>query len=58
MQIPVLAAELKALEQENVRIKFEIDKFESPDHLLELSKRPEYSHLKHPRQNEVIEMSK
>lgn len=58
MEIPVLASQLKAIEQENLRLKFEIDQFESPDHLLELSRRPEYRHLKHPKLDEVIEMSK
>lgn len=56
LQIPSLVSQLQSVEQENVRLQFEIDQFESPMHLLELSKRPEYRHLKHPLQDEVIEI--
>lgn len=56
MQIPALVTELESIEQENVRLQFQVDQFESPANLLELAKRPEYRHLRHPLQNEVIEI--
>ncbi len=54
LQIPAVAQELEVVEQENVRLQFEIDQFENPIHLMELSRKPEYSHLKHPFVNEII----
>jgi hypothetical protein len=54
LQIPMVARELEAIKQENVRLQFEIDQFESPQHLMELSNQPQFSHLKHPLLNEII----
>lgn len=51
--IPAVSQELKGIREENARLKYEIDKFESPSHLLELSRQPEYAHLKHPYTHEV-----
>ncbi len=56
LEIPALTNQLQAIEQENMQLKFQIDQFESPTHLLELAKRPEYRHLKHPLQDEVISL--
>ncbi len=58
MEIPVLASQLQSIEQENTRLRYEIDKLESPERLLEVSKHPEYRHLKHANQDQVIELSK
>jgi hypothetical protein len=54
LQIPIASKELQAVEQENTRLQFEIDQFENPQHLMELSSQPEFSHLKHPLVNEII----
>ena len=54
LQIPIVAKELQALQQENTRLQFEIDQFENPQHLMELAGRPEFSHLKYPLLNEII----
>lgn len=54
LQIPVAARELQVIQQENVRFQFEIDRFENPAHLMELARRPQFSHLKHPLVNEII----
>ncbi len=54
MQIPVLAKELKAIHQMSARLRYEIDAFESPQHLLELSRHDAYAHLKHPFEGEVL----
>lgn len=53
LEIPSTFQQLKAITQENTRLQFEIDQFENPTYLLELSKRPEYSHLKYPLVHEV-----
>jgi len=54
LQIPQAAKELEAIKQENVRLRFEMDQFESPQHLMELSSQPQFSHLKYPLLNEII----
>ncbi|MEZ5314956.1 MAG: hypothetical protein R3E91_01920 [Chlamydiales bacterium] len=54
LQIPIRNCELQAIEQENVCLQFEIESFENPAHLMELARRPEFSHLKSPLMNEVI----
>ena len=52
--IPTLAKEIRALHEENVRLHYEIDLFESPEHLLELAKSCAFSHLKHPLVKEIL----
>lgn len=54
--IPILEREVKALHRENERLQYEIDRFESPIHLMELARKPEYGHLRYPRMDEVIEI--
>lgn len=54
MRVPILAKELQAIEEENVRLSFAIEKFENPLHLMELARKPEFSHLKHPLVTEVV----
>lgn len=57
LAIPFLNREVKAAQEENIRLQYEIEGFESPVHLLELSRKPEFSHLKFPRLNEVTLIS-
>lgn len=54
MAIPSLSKRVKAIHEENNQLKYQVDKFESPEHLMELSRQPEYSHLKFPKREEVI----
>lgn len=54
--IPIMEREVKALQRENERLQYEIDRFESPIHLMELARKPEYGHLRYPRMDEVIEI--
>lgn len=54
MAIPVLAKEVKGIQEENIRLKYEIDSFESPIHLMELARKPEFGHLKFPYITDVI----
>ena len=56
LAIPLVEREVRSLQQENERLQYEIDRFESPIHLMELSRKPEYGHLRHPRLDEVIVM--
>jgi hypothetical protein len=54
--IPVVAKEIKELKEANTRFQFEIDLFESPEHLMELARHSEYSHLKQPMLKEILSM--
>lgn len=54
IEVPKLSREVRILEEENTRLRYEIERFENPKHLMELAKRPEYSHLKHPMLNEIL----
>jgi len=54
LQIPQVQKELALIEQENTRLQFQIDQFESPTHLMELKKKPQYSHLKQPLEDDII----
>jgi cell division protein FtsB len=54
LAIPSVSKELQSIQEENTRLRFEIDQFENPQHLLELSRRPEYRHLKHPLLKDII----
>lgn len=54
MAIPSLAKELRSLQEENKSLQYEIDHFESPIHLMELMRLPEFSSLKFGTSAEVI----
>jgi cell division protein FtsB len=54
LKIPALAKELRQMQEENTRLNYEIDRFESPIHLMELARKPEFSHLKYPHLDEVV----
>lgn len=54
LQLPHLAKQVKGIQEENNRLYYEIDRFESPIHLLELSGKPEFGHLKHPYLRDII----
>jgi hypothetical protein len=54
LNIPIAAKELEDAKQENIRLEFEIDQFEKPQNLIELSDQPQFRHLKYPRLDEII----
>jgi hypothetical protein len=56
LTIPVLAKEIKDLKEANTRFQYEIDLFESPEHLMQLASHSEYSHLKQPMLKEILRM--
>jgi cell division protein FtsL len=56
LEIPVLAKEIKDIKEENTRLQYEIELFESPEHLMELARHSEFSHLKHPMLKEITTM--
>lgn len=51
---PRLVKEIKAIQEENARLHYEIEQFESPDNLMHLARDTRFSHLKHPLSKEVV----
>ena len=54
LAIPVLKKQVRLIEQENTRLQYQIDCFESPIHLMELAGKPEFSHLKLPYVEDIM----
>lgn len=54
IQIPEMEREVALICEENRRLSYEMDKFQSPSHLMELAHRPEFGHLKHPLLKEIL----
>ena len=54
LTIPILTKEVRRIKEENIRLQYEIDRFESPIHLMELARKPEYGHLHYPLVRDVI----
>lgn len=58
LAIPALAKNVKSIQEENIQLKYEIERFESPIHLMELMRKPEFSHLKYPYLKDEIFLNK
>lgn len=54
LSIPILAREVREIQEGNLELQYAIDSFESPLHLMELARKPEFGHLKYPSIQEVI----
>ena len=54
LSIPALAKEVKEIHETNLELQYEIERFESPIHLMEIARKPEFGQLKHPNLNEII----
>jgi hypothetical protein len=54
IRLPELEREIASVREEIRRMRYEIDQYENPAHLIELSHRPEFSHLKHPLLKEIL----
>jgi hypothetical protein len=52
--LPEAEKAIKLIQEENRRLAYELDQFESPAYLIELAHRPEFSHLKHPLLKEIL----
>ena len=48
LKIPTLAKKVRTLEEENMRLRYHLEQFENPHHLMQLMALSEYSHLKYP----------
>lgn len=54
MRLPKIVKEIEAINQENAQLHYQIVSFESPDHLLQLTKNPEFAHLSFPYMQDVL----
>jgi hypothetical protein len=54
LSIPALAKEVREIKEKNSELQYEIEQFESPIHLMEMARKPEFGHLKHPPFDRVI----
>ncbi|CCB86912.1 MULTISPECIES: hypothetical protein [Parachlamydia] len=54
LAIPSLKKEVERIEKDNIRLSYEIDRFESPIHLMELQRKPEFGHLHYPYKNDIV----
>ena len=54
IQLPEREKEIRLIREENRRLAYEVDRFESPAHLIEMAHRPEFGHLKHPLLKEIL----
>lgn len=57
LKVPAVAKDVKIIQEENIRMRYAIDQFESPENLLDLARNPEFSHLKQPNQSEIIKIN-
>lgn len=54
LTLPALAKEVRQIQEKNIRLQYEINQFESPIHLMELARKPEFGHLKYPYLNTIM----
>jgi cell division protein FtsB len=54
LAIPALTRENKGIQEENIRLRYLIDQFENPSHLMEVARQPEFAHLKHIYTQDLI----
>lgn len=54
LSIPLLAKEVQDIQEKNLELRYEIERFESPLHLMELARKPELGYLKYPSLDEVL----
>lgn len=56
LELPKISKELNTLKEENLRLKYEIESFESPQHLMALLKTDAFSHLRFPQVTEILQI--
>ncbi len=54
LEIPALMKEVRIIKEENTRLHYEVEQFESPANLMKLLEKPEYAYLKHPYHKDII----
>ncbi len=54
IRIPYLSSEVRRIEEENTHLLYQIERFESPENLMNLAKQSEFAYLKYPTNQEVV----
>ena len=54
LEIPKLAKEVRLLEEDNRRLVYDLESLENPIHLMELSRKAEFGHLKQPYLKDIL----
>ncbi len=54
IRVPHLTREVRRIEEENTHLQFEIEAFESPENLMRIAQRSEFSHLRFPFSQDVL----
>lgn len=54
IQLPQLEKQIAKTREEISRLRYEVDQFENPTHLIELVHRPEFGHLRYPLLKEIL----
>lgn len=57
IRIPHLSSEVRKIEEENMHLLYQIERFESPENLMNLAKLSEFAYLKYPTNQEVITLA-
>ena len=57
LAIPQVAKAVKEIQEKNTRLQYQIDQFESPEHLMRLALRAEFAHLRYPTYKEVLTLN-
>jgi len=52
--VPKLVKEIRSIQEESVQLSYQIQAFESPEHLMQLASDPQFSHLKYPLHKDVL----
>lgn len=53
LTIPPLEKEVHNIQEEISRLRYQLEVFNNPIHLIELARQPEYSHLKFPLLSDI-----
>lgn len=48
LKLPEVAREIRQMREDAASLRYEIDRFESPEHLIVLARLPQFAHLRHP----------
>ncbi|MBT3394166.1 MAG: hypothetical protein HN411_03540 [Waddliaceae bacterium] len=54
LSIPVVTRSINETRSKNKRLEYEIERFESPKNLIEMSRKPEFGHLSYPYVDDII----
>jgi hypothetical protein len=56
LTVPALTEDIRVIQEKNARLQYGIERFESPLRLIELLRKPEFRHLKHPYVSDILEI--